>query len=212
MSRVENYKLSSLARVRFCSCFTKQVRPVCSMLGSCSLCNKYLHLYFCVLFAVSPRSYSFLRLQINVLGGYLYLQNSGTASMRRPLSTEVQKVYLEQSHYLMRDGLATLTIELRAHVNRVLGGASLTGTYSPQSLAQVGARLRMIHFVSLCSSLFTRVRNPQPAHNPALLQLLTLQPVNDPLPFAAVYGHSLRYAVRHWLCVLDLPAPPRLWR
>lgn len=69
-----------------------------------------------------------LRVQLNVVGGYIYLDNAisstrGPEAIRVPM--EVQQRYLSSIQYLLGDGLSELTTEVKHAVQSVVGSVSL---------------------------------------------------------------------------------------
>ncbi|XP_058470372.1 peroxisomal biogenesis factor 3 [Solea solea] len=78
-----------------------------------------------------------LRIQLNVIGGYLYLDNSvgknGTAPLTPP---DVQQQYLSSIQHLLGDGLTELMSAVKKAVQNSLGGVSLKQSLSLLELEQ----------------------------------------------------------------------------
>lgn len=65
---------------------------------------------------------TFLRVQLNILGGYLYVRTMGAAGAEGlpTMSPAIQKAYLSQAQYLRTHGVATLIDRLRPRINALL--------------------------------------------------------------------------------------------
>jgi len=65
---------------------------------------------------------TFLRVQLNILGGYLYVRTMGAAGAEGlpTMSPEIQKAYLSQAQYLRTHGVAALIDRLRPRINALL--------------------------------------------------------------------------------------------
>lgn len=77
-----------------------------------------------------------LRVQLNIIGGYLYLDNScrnGVAPLAPP---EVQQQYLSSIQHLLGDGLSELVTVVKRAVQETLGGVSLKQSLSLLELEQ----------------------------------------------------------------------------
>ncbi|XP_078505125.1 peroxisomal biogenesis factor 3 [Lissotriton helveticus] len=73
-----------------------------------------------------------LRVQLNIIGGYIYLDNAavsknGTTQLAPP---EVQQQYLSSIQHLLGDGLTELITVVKHAVEKVLGSSSLKQTLS----------------------------------------------------------------------------------
>ncbi|XP_004084984.1 peroxisomal biogenesis factor 3 isoform X1 [Oryzias latipes] len=72
-----------------------------------------------------------LRVQLNIIGGYLYLDNSAGRSPTTPLAPpDVQQQYLSSIQHLLGDGLMELISVVKRAVHSSLGGVSLKQTLS----------------------------------------------------------------------------------
>uniref|UniRef100_A0A7N6BZV4 Peroxisomal biogenesis factor 3 n=1 Tax=Anabas testudineus TaxID=64144 RepID=A0A7N6BZV4_ANATE len=78
-----------------------------------------------------------LRVQLNIIGGYLYLDNSigknGTTALAPP---DVQQQYLSSIQHLLGDGLTELMTVVKKAVQNSLGGVSLKQSLSLLELEQ----------------------------------------------------------------------------
>ncbi|NXN40447.1 PEX3 factor, partial [Rhinoptilus africanus] len=79
-----------------------------------------------------------LRVQLNIIGGYIYLDNAalcknGTTPLAPP---EVQQQYLSSIQHLLGDGLTELITIVKAAVHKVFGSISLKHTLSLLELEQ----------------------------------------------------------------------------
>ncbi|KAK2855882.1 hypothetical protein Q5P01_004617 [Channa striata] len=78
-----------------------------------------------------------LRVQLNIIGGYLYLDNSvgknGTTALAPP---DVQQQYLSSIQHLLGDGLTELMTVVKKAVQNSLGGLSLKQSLSLLDLEQ----------------------------------------------------------------------------
>lgn len=78
-----------------------------------------------------------LRVQLNIIGGYLYLDNSVSKTGTVPFAPpEVQQQYLSSIQHLLGDGLNELMTVVKKAVQDVLGGMSLKQHLSLQELDQ----------------------------------------------------------------------------
>ncbi|KAK9531891.1 hypothetical protein VZT92_011283 [Zoarces viviparus] len=78
-----------------------------------------------------------LRVQLNIIGGYLYLDNSVGKSTATPLAPpDVQQQYLSSIQHLLGDGLTELTTVVKKSVQNSLGGVSLKQSLSLLELEQ----------------------------------------------------------------------------
>ncbi|KAM4713143.1 peroxisomal biogenesis factor 3 [Anableps anableps] len=78
-----------------------------------------------------------LRVQLNIIGGYLYLDNSVGKSATSPLTPpDVQQQYLSSIQHLLGDGLTELITRVKAAVQSSLGGVSLKQSLSLLELEQ----------------------------------------------------------------------------
>ncbi|XP_060763581.1 peroxisomal biogenesis factor 3 [Neoarius graeffei] len=78
-----------------------------------------------------------LRVQLNIIGGYLYLDNSVIKNGTMPLAPpEVQQKYLSSIQHLLGDGLIELITVVKKAVQEILGPISLKQSLSLQELEQ----------------------------------------------------------------------------
>lgn len=78
-----------------------------------------------------------LRVQLNIIGGYLYLDNSVGKSTATPLAPpDVQQQYLSSIQHLLGDGLTELMTVVKRAVQDSLGGVSLKHSLSLLELEQ----------------------------------------------------------------------------
>ncbi|XP_068087800.1 peroxisomal biogenesis factor 3 [Hyperolius riggenbachi] len=79
-----------------------------------------------------------LRVQLNIIGGYIYLDNSlgGKSCNGLQASPEVQQQYLSSIQHLLGDGLTELISRVKQAVQKVLGGLSLKHSLSLLELEQ----------------------------------------------------------------------------
>ncbi|XP_014902131.1 peroxisomal biogenesis factor 3 isoform X1 [Poecilia latipinna] len=78
-----------------------------------------------------------LRVQLNIIGGYLYLDNSVGKSAASPLTPpDVQQQYLSSIQHLLGDGLTELISRVKTAVQNSLGGVSLKQSLSLLELEQ----------------------------------------------------------------------------
>ncbi|XP_061098829.1 peroxisomal biogenesis factor 3 isoform X2 [Conger conger] len=78
-----------------------------------------------------------LRVQLNIIGGYLYLDNSISKNGMTPQAPpDVQQQYLSSIQHLLGDGLHELMTVVKQAVREVLGGVSLKQSLSLQELEQ----------------------------------------------------------------------------
>uniref|UniRef100_A0AAR2L2U5 Peroxisomal biogenesis factor 3 n=1 Tax=Pygocentrus nattereri TaxID=42514 RepID=A0AAR2L2U5_PYGNA len=86
-----------------------------------------------------------LRVQLNIIGGYLYMDNSVTKNGTTPLAPpEVQQQYLSSIQHLLGDGLIELITVVKKAVQEVLGLVSLKQNLSLQDLEQHLTRVRRL--------------------------------------------------------------------
>ncbi|KAL7887896.1 hypothetical protein AOLI_G00028700 [Acnodon oligacanthus] len=86
-----------------------------------------------------------LRVQLNIIGGYLYLDNSVTKNGSTPLAPpEVQQQYLSSIQHLLGDGLIELITVVKKAVQEVLGLVSLKQNLSLQDLEQHLTHIRRL--------------------------------------------------------------------
>ncbi|KAJ8270678.1 hypothetical protein GJAV_G00117920 [Gymnothorax javanicus] len=84
-----------------------------------------------------------LRVQLNIIGGYLYLDNSISKNGMTPQAPpDVQQQYLSSIQHLLGDGLHELMTVVKQAVREVLGGVSLKQSLSLQELEQHLDRIR----------------------------------------------------------------------
>ncbi|KAM9356004.1 peroxisomal biogenesis factor 3 [Pholidichthys leucotaenia] len=78
-----------------------------------------------------------LRVQLNIIGGYLYLDNSvGTTSTSPLAPPDVQQQYLSSVQHLLGDGLTELITVVKKAVQSSLGSVSLKESWSLLDLEQ----------------------------------------------------------------------------
>ncbi|CAG5928476.1 peroxisomal biogenesis factor 3 [Menidia menidia] len=78
-----------------------------------------------------------LRVQLNIIGGYLYLDNSAGKSAMTPLAPpDVQQQYLSSIQHLLGDGLTELMSVIKKAVQNSLGSVSLKQSLSLLELEQ----------------------------------------------------------------------------
>ncbi|XP_040206506.1 peroxisomal biogenesis factor 3 [Rana temporaria] len=79
-----------------------------------------------------------LRVQLNIIGGYIYLDNSSGGKPCNGLqaSPEVQQQYLSSIQHLLGDGLTELITIVKQAVQKVLGSLSLKHSLSLMDLEQ----------------------------------------------------------------------------
>ncbi|XP_053301089.1 peroxisomal biogenesis factor 3 [Pleuronectes platessa] len=78
-----------------------------------------------------------LRVQLNIIGGYLYLDNSVGKNGTTPLAPpDIQQQYLSSIQHLLGDGLAELMTLVKKAVQNSLGGLSLKHSMSLLELEQ----------------------------------------------------------------------------
>lgn len=78
-----------------------------------------------------------LRVQLNIIGGYLYLDNSANKNTTAPMAPpDVQQQYLSSIQHLLGDGLIELMTVVKKAVQNTLGGVSLKQSLSLQELEQ----------------------------------------------------------------------------
>ncbi|XP_071398205.1 peroxisomal biogenesis factor 3 [Centroberyx affinis] len=78
-----------------------------------------------------------LRVQLNIIGGYLYLDNSVGKNGTTPLAPpDVQQQYLSSIQHLLGDGLTELMTVVKRAVQDALGGVSLKQSLSLLELEQ----------------------------------------------------------------------------
>lgn len=84
-----------------------------------------------------------LRVQLNIIGGYLYLDNSVTKNGATPLAPpDVQQQYLSSIQHLLGEGLIELITVVKKAVQEVLGPMSLRQSLSLQELEEQLTRIR----------------------------------------------------------------------
>ncbi|XP_067900281.1 peroxisomal biogenesis factor 3 [Heterodontus francisci] len=87
-----------------------------------------------------------LRVQLNIIGGYIYLDNAtvgknGTAPLAPP---EVQQQYLSSIQHLLGDGLNELITMVKKAVQSVIGSVSLKQSVSLQELERYLGEIRQL--------------------------------------------------------------------
>ncbi|XP_028909404.1 peroxisomal biogenesis factor 3 [Ornithorhynchus anatinus] len=87
-----------------------------------------------------------LRVQLNIIGGYIYLDNAavgknGTMLLAPP---DVQQQYLSSIHHLLGDGLTELITVVKQAVQKILGSVSLKHSMSLLDLEQKVKEIRKI--------------------------------------------------------------------
>ncbi|XP_043551252.1 peroxisomal biogenesis factor 3 isoform X2 [Chiloscyllium plagiosum] len=87
-----------------------------------------------------------LRVQLNIIGGYIYLDNAavgknGTAPLAPP---EVQQQYLSSIQHLLGDGLSELITVVKKAVQIVIGSVSLKQCVSLQELERYLCEIRQL--------------------------------------------------------------------
>ncbi|XP_060687199.1 peroxisomal biogenesis factor 3 [Hemiscyllium ocellatum] len=87
-----------------------------------------------------------LRVQLNIIGGYIYLDNAavgknGTAPLAPP---EVQQQYLSSIQHLLGDGLSELITVVKKAVQTVIGSVSLKQCVSLQELERYLGEIRQL--------------------------------------------------------------------
>ncbi|KAM4043448.1 peroxisomal biogenesis factor 3 [Anomaloglossus baeobatrachus] len=87
-----------------------------------------------------------LRIQLNIIGGYIYLDNSSAAKNGNALqaSPEVQQQYLSSIQHLLGDGLTELITLVKKAVQKVLGSLSLKQSLSLIELEQHMKEIRRL--------------------------------------------------------------------
>ncbi|XP_077145337.1 peroxisomal biogenesis factor 3 [Ranitomeya variabilis] len=87
-----------------------------------------------------------LRIQLNIIGGYIYLDNSSAAKNGNALqaSPEVQQQYLSSIQHLLGDGLTELITLVKKAVQKVLGSLSLKQSLSLTELEQHMREIRRL--------------------------------------------------------------------
>ncbi|XP_063773549.1 peroxisomal biogenesis factor 3 isoform X2 [Pseudophryne corroboree] len=86
-----------------------------------------------------------LRVQLNVIGGYIYLDNSGGKNCNElQASPEVQQQYLSSIQHLLGDGLTELITLVKQAVQRVFGSLSLKHSLSLTDLEQHVKEIRRL--------------------------------------------------------------------
>ncbi|XP_046878032.1 peroxisomal biogenesis factor 3 [Hypomesus transpacificus] len=84
-----------------------------------------------------------LRIQLNIIGGYLYLDNSISRNGVAPLAPpDVQQQYLSSIQHLLGDGLSELATVVKRAVQDTLGGLSLKQSLSLLELEQLLGLIR----------------------------------------------------------------------
>lgn len=87
-----------------------------------------------------------LRVQLNIIGGYIYLDNAtvgknGTTVLAPP---DVQQQYLSSIQHLLGDGLTELVTVIKQAVQRILGSVSLKHSLSLLDLEQKLKEIRIL--------------------------------------------------------------------
>uniref|UniRef100_A0A8C6MWS0 Peroxisomal biogenesis factor 3 n=1 Tax=Mus spicilegus TaxID=10103 RepID=A0A8C6MWS0_MUSSI len=87
-----------------------------------------------------------LRVQLNIIGGYIYLDNAtvgknGTTILAPP---DVQQQYLSSIQHLLGDGLTELVTVIKQAVQRILGSVSLKHSLSLLDLEQKLKEIRIL--------------------------------------------------------------------
>lgn len=87
-----------------------------------------------------------LRVQLNIIGGYIYLDNAtvgrnGTTTLAPP---DVQQQYLSSIQHLLGDGLTELVTVIKQAVQRILGSVSLKHSLSLLDLEQKLKEIRVL--------------------------------------------------------------------
>ncbi|KAE8602305.1 hypothetical protein XENTR_v10013940 [Xenopus tropicalis] len=87
-----------------------------------------------------------LRVQLNIIGGYIYLDNSSLTKNGTTLqaSPEVQQQYLSSIQHLLGDGLSELITVVKQAVQGVLGSFSLKHCFSLTELEQKIKEIRSL--------------------------------------------------------------------
>lgn len=86
-----------------------------------------------------------LRVQLNIIGGYLYLDNSVTKNGMTPLAPpDVQQQYLSSIQHLLGEGLMELITVVKKAVQEVFGPVSLKQSLSLQDLEQQLTQIRQL--------------------------------------------------------------------
>ncbi|XP_075718762.1 peroxisomal biogenesis factor 3 isoform X2 [Rhinoderma darwinii] len=124
-----------------------------------------------------------LRVQLNIIGGYIYLDNSSVRKNNNGLqaSPEVQQQYLSSIQHLLGDGLTELTTLVKQAVQRVLGSLSLKQSLSLIELEQHIKEIRRL--VEDCS----KTSDLEGSSNKSLLCRFMMPDEENPLTSQA-YG------------------------
>ncbi|PIK40339.1 putative peroxisomal biogenesis factor 3 isoform X2 [Apostichopus japonicus] len=89
---------------------------------------------------------AFLRVQLNVLGGYMYIDSciddNNQKSFSLQAAPDVQQEYLSQVQYLLLDGITDLTKTVTEAVENVLGKLSLQDSMKLQDMEDCLTKLR----------------------------------------------------------------------
>lgn len=86
-----------------------------------------------------------LRVQLNIIGGYLYLDNSVTKNGMTPLAPpDVQQQYLSSIQHLLGEGLMELITVVKKAVQEVFGLVSLKQSLSLQELEKQLTQIRQL--------------------------------------------------------------------
>ncbi|TSL47655.1 Peroxisomal biogenesis factor 3 [Bagarius yarrelli] len=86
-----------------------------------------------------------LRVQLNIIGGYLYLDNSITKNGTMPLAPpDVQQKYLSSIQHLLGDGLIELITVVKKAVQEILGPISLKQSLSLQEVEHYIIQIRQL--------------------------------------------------------------------
>ncbi|XP_033117488.1 peroxisomal biogenesis factor 3-like [Anneissia japonica] len=88
----------------------------------------------------------YLRVQLNVLGGYMYLDsfhgNNGTIHGQSQATPEIQKQYLATIQYLMGNGLKDIVEATKNAVEECIGKMSLKKSFQLQDLEHLLGKIR----------------------------------------------------------------------
>ncbi|XP_030839046.1 peroxisomal biogenesis factor 3 [Strongylocentrotus purpuratus] len=89
---------------------------------------------------------AFLRVQLNILGGYMYLDTlagkNGLTYYQVHATQDVQKEYLAMVQYLLTDGLTELINHVQEVVQNVVGSISLQQLLSLSDMEEIIAKVR----------------------------------------------------------------------
>uniref|UniRef100_A0A8C2JA74 Peroxisomal biogenesis factor 3 n=1 Tax=Cyprinus carpio TaxID=7962 RepID=A0A8C2JA74_CYPCA len=105
----------------------------------------FLHYYKILIFQINAVLLNFLLIRLNIIGGYLYLDNSVTKNGMTPLAPpDVQQQYLSSIQHLLGEGLIELITVVKKAVQEVLGPVSLKQSLSLQELEQQLTQVRQL--------------------------------------------------------------------